>query len=386
MPSQQLPLEDGLLYQNKQNNQLTPLPGASFYQDELKLVTDDVFSYMCSLAMEKCSKKSEKKKASCGGAAMRKRLKENNSTALDDGREMDYSEENQLDSGMDVDEDEDEDEDDQEEEEEDEMNEQDSAHDPQSSSSNHGDPEDDHIQESRAQSSYSSSTISHSTLCYNQTLPATFYDSTSNITSRSCIEQWNTDDFHQVPPTASEPYILDEENHCHQPESLLYSLYPQYSSSSPPTSTCSPYSGGINVGALPDNLLDDISLWEEKKHVQVDCSAELNNESTALASLVNMVPSMIKIGSCRSELTQEIAYRRCITDLDTNTPIWIRQSETYDLKTSGMDYKVDDEYNNLDSRVSLRKRHISGYPDHLENGTANLCNLMMLTSPKRVKL
>lgn len=42
--------------------------------DDLSCVTDDVFSYMCSLAMEKCSKKSEKKKASCGGAAMRKRF------------------------------------------------------------------------------------------------------------------------------------------------------------------------------------------------------------------------------------------------------------------------------------------------------------------------
>uniref|UniRef100_A0A915MGN1 Uncharacterized protein n=1 Tax=Meloidogyne javanica TaxID=6303 RepID=A0A915MGN1_MELJA len=37
-------------------------------------VSDDVFSYMCNLAMEKCSDKGEKKKASCGGAAMRKRL------------------------------------------------------------------------------------------------------------------------------------------------------------------------------------------------------------------------------------------------------------------------------------------------------------------------
>ncbi|KAL7072173.1 hypothetical protein ACQ4LE_008894 [Meloidogyne hapla] len=37
-------------------------------------ISDDVFSYMCNLAMEKCSEKGEKKKASCGGAAMRKRL------------------------------------------------------------------------------------------------------------------------------------------------------------------------------------------------------------------------------------------------------------------------------------------------------------------------
>ncbi|TKR59525.1 hypothetical protein L596_029184 [Steinernema carpocapsae] len=42
--------------------------------EELNCATSDVFSYMCSLAMEKCSKKSEKKRAACGGAAMRKRL------------------------------------------------------------------------------------------------------------------------------------------------------------------------------------------------------------------------------------------------------------------------------------------------------------------------
>ncbi|KAI6183238.1 hypothetical protein M3Y97_00467600 [Aphelenchoides bicaudatus] len=35
---------------------------------------DEIFSYMCSLAVQKCSKKTEKKKASAGGAAMRKRL------------------------------------------------------------------------------------------------------------------------------------------------------------------------------------------------------------------------------------------------------------------------------------------------------------------------
>jgi hypothetical protein len=41
--------------------------------EEINYVSDDVFSYMCNLAMEKCSRKTEKKKASCGGAAMRKR-------------------------------------------------------------------------------------------------------------------------------------------------------------------------------------------------------------------------------------------------------------------------------------------------------------------------
>uniref|UniRef100_A0A1I7SBX3 BESS domain-containing protein n=2 Tax=Bursaphelenchus xylophilus TaxID=6326 RepID=A0A1I7SBX3_BURXY len=46
----------------------------SIIQDDVQPQVDDIFSYMCSLAVAKCAKKSEKKKASCGGAAMRKRL------------------------------------------------------------------------------------------------------------------------------------------------------------------------------------------------------------------------------------------------------------------------------------------------------------------------
>ncbi|CAD5207421.1 unnamed protein product [Bursaphelenchus okinawaensis] len=46
----------------------------SITQDDVQPQVDDIFSYMCSLAVAKCAKRSEKKKASCGGAAMRKRL------------------------------------------------------------------------------------------------------------------------------------------------------------------------------------------------------------------------------------------------------------------------------------------------------------------------
>uniref|UniRef100_A0A0N5CET2 CBFD_NFYB_HMF domain-containing protein n=1 Tax=Strongyloides papillosus TaxID=174720 RepID=A0A0N5CET2_STREA len=42
--------------------------------EEINHITEDVLSYMCTLAVQKCSKKSEKKKAACGGEAMRKRL------------------------------------------------------------------------------------------------------------------------------------------------------------------------------------------------------------------------------------------------------------------------------------------------------------------------
>ncbi|MFH4977478.1 hypothetical protein AB6A40_004187 [Gnathostoma spinigerum] len=41
---------------------------------EYSSVSDGILSYMCSLAVEKCSKKEERKKASCGGDAMRRRL------------------------------------------------------------------------------------------------------------------------------------------------------------------------------------------------------------------------------------------------------------------------------------------------------------------------
>ncbi|KAI6181636.1 hypothetical protein M3Y98_00850300 [Aphelenchoides besseyi] len=59
-------------------------------QNDVPTTIDDIFSYFCSLAVQKCSKKSEKKKASCGGAAMRKRLLIKNFVAqmLDRERQM----------------------------------------------------------------------------------------------------------------------------------------------------------------------------------------------------------------------------------------------------------------------------------------------------------
>jgi len=56
---------------------------------------DEVFSYLCSLAVAKCSKKSEKKKASCGGPAMRKRLLIKNfvTQMLDQEKQMNMSRE-----------------------------------------------------------------------------------------------------------------------------------------------------------------------------------------------------------------------------------------------------------------------------------------------------
>uniref|UniRef100_A0AC35UAJ4 SERTA domain-containing protein n=1 Tax=Rhabditophanes sp. KR3021 TaxID=114890 RepID=A0AC35UAJ4_9BILA len=42
--------------------------------EEINDINEDVLSYMCTLAVQKCSKKLEKKRAACGGAAMRKRL------------------------------------------------------------------------------------------------------------------------------------------------------------------------------------------------------------------------------------------------------------------------------------------------------------------------
>ncbi|KAI6197934.1 hypothetical protein M3Y94_01284300 [Aphelenchoides besseyi] len=58
--------------------------------NDVPTAIDDIFSYFCSLAVQKCAKKSEKKKASCGGAAMRKRLLIKNFVAqmLDRERQM----------------------------------------------------------------------------------------------------------------------------------------------------------------------------------------------------------------------------------------------------------------------------------------------------------
>ena len=46
-------------------------------ENGFKVVSEDVLSYLCTLAMQKCGKKSEKKRAACGGPAMRKRCELN---------------------------------------------------------------------------------------------------------------------------------------------------------------------------------------------------------------------------------------------------------------------------------------------------------------------
>lgn len=44
---------------------------SSYKQNDL---TEEIFGHLCNVALHKCSDKSEKKRAGCGGRAMRKRF------------------------------------------------------------------------------------------------------------------------------------------------------------------------------------------------------------------------------------------------------------------------------------------------------------------------
>ncbi|KAI1717880.1 hypothetical protein Ddc_09732 [Ditylenchus destructor] len=429
MPSQ-LP-QDEQPYRNRPKP--SKLNNAStFGSDELSLVTDDVFSYMCSLAMEKCSKKSEKKKASCGGAAMRKRLLIKNFVAQMLAQERDYCKDRGINyaedgcmtsssdhDGMDVDMERpeeiegDEDMDDEVAEEEgDSRNHSRSQssrgvyeEEEQESDSDEESEEEDSEDDSPAENAQSSA-MNHA-MCINSSTPVsaqlpslTKHDSMNGMldssrmtsaqsvygngiqssgnfyeTSRSC--DW--DDFHLVPPPPRE-YILEEENQCHR-ESFLYTLYPQYSTTA--LSPCVSVAGStfqtatpMNVGSLPENLLDDMStMWDEKKTMPSSLdgtspSSDITHsqDGCALANLVTMVPP---VRCCRSELSHASSYRRCITDLDSGGTV------------------VEEDYSSNGTLSALqspnRKRPTSAYGQ--DPNTDNFAHLMMLTtSPKRVKL
>lgn len=104
---------------------------------------------------------------------------------------------------------------------------------------------------------------------------------------------------------------------------------------------------------------------------------------------------MIKFGNCRIEVNQnDSSYRRCITDLDTNTVV----EEDYGNTTiSGNSFPHFNQHGG--NGYSPRKRPLSPFfIDHLgvfqeiiddctDARGNSLCNLIMLTtSPKRVKL
>jgi hypothetical protein len=327
--------------------------------DEVNCVSDDVFSYMCSLAMEKCSKKSEKKKASCGGAAMRKRLliknfvaqmlaqerqaiKDNGSGHSEDGEDS-YNEDEsneECDEGMDVDEGDDQEEDCEDEEESEEYIEDDTSS-PQLHLHHH------------ATSHYGGSVVmdtrmddvnlsmvnarSHITDLYGQHVNNGGRHMQPYFETSRSMEEW--DEFHTVP--GREYSILDdEEAHCGGVENHYFPMYQSYSAAASAPCSHTAYGGSITDGTtatLPDNFLDEISLTENKKEqagsencgpVVVDdhiASANNGGGGCAFASLVNVSSASMKFGgSCRNELSTasaSSAYSRSITDLDTNTVV-----------------------------------------------------------------
>lgn len=120
--------------------------------------------------------------------------------------------------------------------------------------------------------------------------------------------------------------------------------------------------------------------------------------SSVLHSLVTMVSPTVKLSNCRTEAYQvESTYRRCITDLDTNTVV----EEDYNSINSAF-YSNSNQHNN---NYFSRKRPISPYiieqlgmtqqefiddglmTANIDSSSGNMYNFMMMNrSPKRVKL
>lgn len=108
---------------------------------------------------------------------------------------------------------------------------------------------------------------------------------------------------------------------------------------------------------------------------------------------------MVKFGNCRTEVQQnESSYRRCITDLDTNTVV----EEDYNCSIGSVFHLNSNQHSN---GYMPRKRSLSPFfiehlsmtqQEILDDGSMNagidssgnnMYNLMMLNrSPKRVKL
>jgi len=367
--------------------------------DEISSVTDDVYAYgdcvayMCSLAMEKCSKKSEKKKASCGGAAMRKRLliknfvaqmisqeRQNNRDCSLEEKDIDTtmdSEEMDVDGSMETERsdlsDEYEDDDDENAEEETEEGEE---------SDDSGYAMDAYEIESHLGSTSISASFYSSEVSYPPSsaaihdCPNTYY---YNCAITSSISSTNSYYCHPVPldqsaiPVSqhtdnstsaeweeSSQLSAESAERC-EPEYQqcreLFDLYPQYSMPSHSAASAEAKLYAEAMPMLPDDLLDDGD--------STSCNADLQCEQkeTAYTHVKLQIDKC-----CRAEVTTAESSYRCITDLDTNTTL-VEDSECV-LRCAGR---------------SPRKRTSPPlFP--AQDGNGAMAHYMITTSPKRIKL
>jgi len=320
-------------------------------------VTDDTISLLCTLAMEKCSKKSEKKKASCGGAAMRKRLliknfvaqmlafeRQSSPTDMDEDSSYDNDYENNEsdeyhmdseESGM-------------------EMENLKNMDNPPMASMLSTSPEDDiALSMVRRQNDdlYLVPGTSHE--LYDE-----FSDKPLSERTNNSYSSW--EDYHTVPGREySSCSTLESEDSVRNSlfsDNLFvhFSSYPQAGCSTLPDTSSLDYS--LQAHPRPENFFDGMSINDDGMNCESSCEQGDADCPAEFASLVNLNEPMRFL--CRTEAQRELYCRRSITDLDTNTVV---EEEDYGLNRS------------------QRKRQVFAQDD--------LSNYMFLTtSPKRIRL
>jgi hypothetical protein len=419
-------------------------------ENGFKVVSEDVLSYLCTLAMQKCGKKSEKKRAACGGAAMRKRLliknfvaqmlqqdrplvyydegldlhygkTENNSDEHDEESEKYHQQEHQkgfdyhnkveqghcgggkpnkkgsLSDDSESDEEEVEDEEDQDDGEEDEHE---AASDDEEEDEDYDDPSLYDVNGTSALSMVHRQTdISHygdstnlfySTDDSHRTIQTTPLPSASTLCSgNSSMEIWGdetSDSYSLLSLNSTQSRTFNNDPMMTgQDENLFYSTSYQnsYMMSAGTTEnhqnqvslggymTVDQSNVGVNDGFIEDvTLCDKLDKLNDNFVVSTDDEVSLSN-GTSFTSLVNM-NSPVKLGNQSfDDPNLLLAYRRSITDLDTNTVVEEDDFSTDDSTTTTI-------LNNNAVRSPKKRPHSFAQDDFY--------NLTLSSSPKRLKL
>uniref|UniRef100_A0AC34QYG9 Uncharacterized protein n=1 Tax=Panagrolaimus sp. JU765 TaxID=591449 RepID=A0AC34QYG9_9BILA len=352
-----------------------------------KFVSDDILSWLCSLAMAKCSKKSEKKKASCGGAAMRKRLLIKNFVAqmLQQERPQVY-----VDEGLDftygkVDEDQESQhyqqemepemkndiEDEEAEEEEEVSDEEDDLNDDNSTALSmvhrpnemvhYGDSNIFYISEDPSRIAPTPLPAA-STLCSNSnsSLEPMWEDSSDSYSLLSLTTSGQTRTF-------NDPMMNGQDENLFYPSNYQGSYL--ISTSEGHQSTTSVALGGYMTVEHPNGLIEDVTFCDKLEKLQDDYSDDSLSNGSCFTSLVN-VNSPVKGNNEDTSLL--LAYRRSITDLDTNTVV----EEDFDAGVPPTSH--EGSCNGVTAR-SPKKRPLPFAQD-------DFYNLTLSNSPKRLKL
>uniref|UniRef100_A0A7E4UZT6 SERTA domain-containing protein n=1 Tax=Panagrellus redivivus TaxID=6233 RepID=A0A7E4UZT6_PANRE len=349
------------------------LPG----NESSKYVSEDVLSYLCTLAMQKCSKKSEKKRASCGGAAMRKRLLIKNFVAqmlqqqrplshIDEGLDFTYDElraeddeeteqkednrqveqgeldasdkkvssDSESDDEEEVDDDEEEEADDDDEEEE--VSEEEDEEDDEQSTGLSNDSNALSMVH-RPMDYYGESSLFYSDQPLSQRTPtplpsaSTLCGGNSSLNSDSLWGDDSSDNYSLLSLNASgSHYRFCDPMIAPQDENLYSGSYSNYlMSSGVADNTHNSVSLGgymaVEQGGPTDGFIDELGMCDKLNMPDTDNfvveDETLSDGRCTFTSLVNMNHPVKMSGSVYDDPSGILAYRPTITDLDTNTVV-----------------------------------------------------------------